>query len=29
MYNGSTEIGKKYLREAVNKDPDNPKFVKA
>jgi tetratricopeptide (TPR) repeat protein len=29
LYNGNTEMGKKYIREAVNKDPDNVKFVRA
>lgn len=29
IYNGNTDMGKKYLREAVNKDPDNPKFIRA
>lgn len=28
MYKGNTEIGKKYIREALNKDPDNPKYQK-
>ena len=28
LYNNNLEMGKKFIREAVNKDPDNPRFVK-
>jgi predicted Zn-dependent protease len=28
IYNGSTDMGRKHVREALNKDPDNPKFQK-
>mmetsp|Transcript_46018 Transcript_46018/g.33782 ORF Transcript_46018/g.33782 Transcript_46018/m.33782 type:complete len:254 (+) Transcript_46018:543-1304(+) len=28
IYNNNPDMGKKFIREAVNKDPDNPKFVK-
>jgi tetratricopeptide (TPR) repeat protein len=26
IYNGNTDMGKKYIREALNKDPDNVNF---
>jgi hypothetical protein len=28
IYSGNTDMGKKYIREALNKDPDNPKYQK-
>lgn len=29
MYNGNMDMGKKYIREALNKDPDNVTYQKA
>lgn len=29
MYNGNMDMGKKYIREALNKDPDNITYQKA
>jgi len=29
MYNGTTDMGKKYIREALNKDPDNVTYQRA
>ena len=29
MYNGNMDMGKKYVREALNKDPDNVSYQKA
>lgn len=29
VYNGNTDKGKQYIREALNKDPDNVAFQKA
>lgn len=26
VYSGNSDMGKKYIREALNKDPDNPKY---
>jgi len=29
IYNGNMDMGKKYIKEALNKDPDNINFQRA